>query len=199
MSQQILNGASAAFAFCATLFLMIGCVGHSNEESAVKDTNWINVDQDGVKIWFGLQKAFFNGGSFNYDSNSCTSDFCDRCNTDGQSAIALLVISTIFAAVSTGIAGFLIVSPSGPIQLANFGVAFTSGFFALIGFSVFMGDCYNKIDQDVDQDLEFGPGSILALLGLLMMLIVSIMQFAAVMVGSAGDGTPKPAAPSTNV
>lgn len=200
MSQQILNGASAAFAFIATIFLMIGCIGHSYEESVVKNVSWIYSNTDGTEVWFGLQKAFGStpGGdfAFNYNSDSCGSaGFCDRCEMDGKSTISLYVISTIFAAVSCGLAGALAGSHSGPLQLANVFIAFVSALFALIGFGLFMGDCYTKIDRENDNlDLEFGPGSILGLLGMLMMWVVVVMQFGSIIVGTSSSATHQPAA-----
>lgn len=191
MSQQILNGASAAFALCATVFLMIGCIGHSDDHAVVKNTSWISVDENNVKVWFGLAKQIVESSgvtmAISYDSDNCGDSYCDQCQTDGQTTISLLVISTIFAAISCGLGGALAASPSGPLQLANLLISFVTAFFSLVGFSVFMGNCYMKIDHNNDVDLEFGPGSILALLGMLMMWVVVVMQFGAIIMGTGSS------------
>jgi len=185
---QALNGVSAVFALCATVFFVIGCAGYTETKEDLQNVPWITVDEDslGLKVYFGLQAFRFEAGNSEtqaYSGDGCLSAFCDRCEHDGRSAIGLLVISTVFAAVATVLSGALAASHNATTQLGNLFLSFVSAAFAIIGFGMFMGSCYMKIDEDSNFDLKWGAGSIITLLGLIMMFVVVVLQFGAVIVG----------------
>lgn len=185
MSQQILNAVSAVFSLCAFVFFIIGCIGYSVKDQAIKDVSWINVDENGLKLWMGLQKFHYSSSGFSATESykDCNQSFCDECEEDGKSAFGLIIISTIFAAVCTGLGGALAASPTSPLQIANLALSFISAAFAIIGFGVFMGNCYKKVDDYGDFDLEWGSGSIIVCLGLIMMWVVVVMQLVAMIMG----------------
>lgn len=181
MSQQILNVVSTVFALCAFVFFIVGCIGYSGMDDNIKNTAWITVDDNGFKAWFGLLKYRFSAGvtKDTVALKDCNASFCNVCERNGESAFGLLVVSTIFAAVSTALGGVLSASPQAMIQITNLIVSFISASFAIIGFGLFMGECFKKIDDSGDFDLEWGPGSILTCLGLIMMWLVVVMQLLA--------------------
>lgn len=188
---QALNAVSAVFALGATVFFIVGCSGYTTDDAQLKNVAWITADDDFAKLWIGLQKLRFEGqgvasgasGNLVWAKDSCTEPFCDRCEQDGRSAIALLIISTVFAGIATALSGVLAASHNAGMQIGNLVLSMISAFFAIIGFGVFMGSCYQKIDQWSDFDLDFGPGSIMTLLALIMMFVVTVLQFVAVIVG----------------
>lgn len=176
------------FALCATVFFIIGCTGYTETKENLENVPWITFKEDSLdlKAYFGL-KAYridaFDSDTEAYSADSCTASFCDRCEHDGRSAIGLLVISTVFAAVTTVLSGALAASHNATSQLGNLFLSFVSAAFAIIGFGMFMGSCYMKIDEDSNFDLKWGAGSIITLLGLIMMFVVVVLQFGAVIVG----------------
>lgn len=185
MTQQALNATSAVFSLCAFVFFIVGCVGYSGDKDNLKNAAWIKIDDQGTEAWFGLLKYHFKTALFEGTTSfkDCTDSFCDECERDGRSAIGLLVISTVFAFVTTILSGALFASPQVPLQWGNIAVAFVSAAFALIGFGLFMGECYKKIDDSSTLDLEWGPGSVLTCLGLLMMWLVVVLQLLALIIG----------------
>jgi len=186
---QALNAASAVFALGATVFFIIGCAGYTLNEDQLKNVAWITSDESNTKLYVGLRELRFESpggnGNLEWDSDSCTQQFCDRCDQDGRSAIALIIISTVFAGIATALSGALAASHNVGMQVGNLVLSLLSAIFAIIGFGVFMGTCYQKIDQWTDFELEWGPGSIMTLLALIMMFVVTVMQFVAVIVGGS--------------
>lgn len=187
MAQQILSIVSTVFGVCALTFFLIGCIGFSSTQTTIKHIAWITIDDNGFEVWFGLAKLYYqvNGQDGLTAYNNCGSDYCDDCEKDGLSAFGLLIVSTVFALVSAALSGALSASFSAGLQMGNIAASFVSASLALVGFGLFMGNCYSKVDDSVDADLEWGPGSILVCLGVIMMYLVTVMQLAAMMVGPA--------------
>lgn len=185
MSQQALNATSAVLSLCAFAFFVVGCAGYSGDEANLKNASWIRVDDGGTEVWFGLLKFHVEAAATKLTTNfkDCNNSYCNECERDGRSAISLLIISTVFAFVSTILSGALFAGPQVFLQWGNIVVTFISAAFALIGFGLFMGECYKEIDNSTTLDLEWGPGSILTCLGLLMMWLVVVLQLLALIVG----------------
>mmetsp|Transcript_46353 Transcript_46353/g.107315 ORF Transcript_46353/g.107315 Transcript_46353/m.107315 type:complete len:192 (+) Transcript_46353:46-621(+) len=188
MSQQILNGVSTVLSVCALTFFLVGCVGFSASFGTIEDVAWIKGEEGPTDVYFGLQKFYFtssgNGATLNY--NNCAFDFCDACKHDGRAAFGLLILATISAAVCSGLGGALAAGVGESLQIANAGVSFLSASFAIIGFGVFMGDCYKQIDDSDNVpflSLEWGRGSIVVCTGLILMFLVVVLQIAAMIVG----------------
>jgi hypothetical protein len=186
MAQQALNIVSAVFSLCAMVFFIVGCIGYSDKMSDIKHTAWIKADG----AWVGLSKLVANfggGGDQAIHFKDCDASFCDTCDRDGESAFGLIVVATIFAFLSTILSGALSAGHRFALQWAAVFVAFVSALFAIIGFGLFMGQCYKKIDDSNDGDLHWGPGSILTCLGLLMMFVVVVLHLVALIVGPKVD------------
>lgn len=188
MSQQVLNAASAGLSLCALIFFLVGCIGFSVAYGTIENVAWIKGEEDGTDVYFGLAKFYFTSSGFGdtVAYNNCLFDFCDTCRDNGRAAFGLLILAIIFGAVSTGLAGALAMGSAGSLQIANTGISFISATFAIIGFGLFMGSCYKKIDDSDNVptlSLEWGPGSIIVCTGLIMMWLVVVLQVGAMIVG----------------
>ena len=167
---------------------------------------WATTDINGIDYYIGLGIVFleFGGAKLEVRYSSCDQDFCDICNEEGKGAFALLIIAIGFAVITTSLCAALLVTPSNSgMQTANIFMSLLSGIASLIGFSVFMGHCYKRLfdffnedddspyyygDDDNSGKLKWGPGSILSIIGMLLMWIVTILQIVAAVVGSAPKG-----------
>ena len=191
----VLNGISAAIAGLAVLFFIVGAAGYSNDSDVIEDVAWITISKNGFDVYYGLQKYLFkyNGyePSLSYDSDTCTLDSCDHCYKDGMASIALIIIALFFTTAVTCISGVLVTSANSIMQATNSGLALFAAIMGAISLGIFMGDCYNKVYDEVNTDddyvgsvnLKWGPGSILTLIGVILMFIVAALQMSAIAMG----------------
>ena len=175
-----LNSLSSGVATVACGCFIIGCIGYSSDRTAFKNLAWITIDQDNTQAWFALKKSYFKTilgkQTLSYNDGSCTQDYCDTCNENGESCFILIVIATVFAFATSSACASLVKYPSMLLQLSTLvltGVALAA---SIIGLGMFMGDCYRAIDDETNLDLEWGAGSIITLIGLLLMGIVAVSQ-----------------------
>jgi hypothetical protein len=207
MASKGLNGASIALGVISTLFFVVGAIGYSSNTDAIENVAWITSSQDGIDLYYGLSKAYatldFNGQtldlSIKYNSDSCSDDWCDKCQRDGQAAVALNILAIIFTVVVVGLSCTLLASPNRGMQTGNAIFSSLASMFSLIAVGVFMGECYKAIndassgdddtyaydDGSSSLDLKWGPGAVLALVGMLLMWIVTIFQVAAIFTSAA--------------
>jgi hypothetical protein len=192
MSQQILNTVSAVFSFLVFVFFIVGCVGYASTELDTKNVAWFRSNNNGFRTWFGLQQYVvkdkdavtgYTAHGLYADEHQCGFDFCNACAVSGNAAFGLLVIATIFSTFTAALSGVNATASNFTTQLVNLFCAFVSGTTSLIGFALFMTDCMFKVSHETTDDLKYGPGSIITLLGLLMMWIVVLMQVGAVALG----------------
>jgi uncharacterized membrane protein len=214
MTSKGLNGASIALGVVSALFFVVGAIGYSKNTDAIENVAWIMSAQGGVDLYYGLSKAYatveYNGQttdlSIEYDSIWCGGDWCDKCLRDGRTALALNILAIIFTVVVVGMSCALITSPKRGVQASSAICSFLAALFSLIAVAMFMGDCYTAIDNansgsdDGDDgttygytnddggigglELRWGPGAVLALVGMLLMWIVTIFQVAAIFTSS---------------
>ena len=193
MSQSLLNILSVVFSICSFVFFLVGCIGYASGERTMKNVAWITINDNGLKVWADLAGLFMrdpSGGTGLYLFGNCAdggnqnSDLCSTCLKDGNAAFALIIIATVFAMVNVVMSGILISAPNSMMQLGNMISAFMAGCFSLIGFGLFMGDCYIEFDHAFSQAVHYGPGAIIVLLGLLMMWVTFFFQVGAVAVGN---------------
>jgi hypothetical protein len=207
MSHAIaLSAVSTIFGGFTFIFYIVGCVGYSASRDPIMNTAWITYDvQDddynsfSPKVYVGLQKVLFTinskynalfpwkscgSGDDGYDDYDDDSDFCNACHNDGKATFGLLVIASICAFIVTGLSFLSVKTPSPTITIANLIAAFISGLFGVIGFGLFMHDCYSKLDDAAVGNLQYGPGSITTLVGFLLMWIVVVLQIAMAAIGS---------------
>ena len=178
-----LNLVSCILSLASCAFFIIGAIGYSVLKSQIKEISWIWASRNGVKIYVGLQKVFTEAGGFNGDlyfgSDACTANFCDTCNTTGRDALALLIVAAVFAFFSFVFSVTGSALPIFSVQISNFVMSLISCVFGIIAFSMFMNRCFREIDQAVDEDLHYGPGAIVVLVGFLSMFVVMVLQISA--------------------
>jgi uncharacterized membrane protein len=190
-----LNGTSVALSLLSTIFFIIGSAGLAQDKSTVMNTAWIVSSQNGLDYYWGLQKVFAHYSAFGYTldvsvkytSGDCGDNWCNTCQSDGQGAGGLTIIALIFAVVTLAFSGALIGSKNRSMQICNVLMSFFAAFSSLVAIGLFMSQCYNSINNSDDDDyddsfslsLKWGPGSILTILGMLLMWIVVVLQIAA--------------------
>ena len=192
-----LNATSAVCSVISFTFFLIGVISYSSQEETVKNIPWVTVDASGLKLWVGLQKAYYETQGQStmeiiYSAETCTQDFCHVCNREGQNAFALLVIAVIFSFISMVLGFSLVKKASATLNYANLSMSFVSGLFGVIGWSLFMNKCYRKLVRDIQPDFDYGASSILSLIAFLMCFIVVVLQIVAAVMA------PKDAAAQTN-
>ena len=206
-----LNCVSLALCALCFVFFLIGCVGYGSDSSSPETVPWIISDDDNFDLYFGLQTILVTfespsfSGTFSYtldytDSN-CTPDFCNDCETDGKAAFGLTLIALVFTTFSLGVLVALLIKYSRTLQIANIFMAAIAASASLIGIGLFMGDCYNAINDEnvaddtyggsgytADVNLQWGSGSIITLVGMLLMWFVTILQIIASVLGMGESG-----------
>lgn len=200
-----LNSASAGLSLIAFVFFLIGCIGYTSNQDTLRDVAWLTYKQDSNnKVWFALLKLSFEvdlglfygkvSDTVQYDDKACGFNFCDVCHEEGQNAFGLLVLALaatlVSGVISSAIVGFYFFT----LQLANVIIAAVAVASSVIGISLFMDICMNKIKDEIDndKDLKWGPGSIISVVGMLLMFIVMLLQIAATAVGSLHTPTQVP-------
>jgi hypothetical protein len=188
-----LNFATLALSFIAGVFFVIGCIGYADQRAAIESVAWITSSKGGIDIYFGLSRAYVTVNDnlnlvFQYSSSDCNNEWCDECDSDGQGAFALTIIAVIFAAITAGLSGALIVSNATTLQIASAGTAFIAAVAAVVAIGLFMNGCYNAAENG-DGDilsLQWGPGAILTIVGMALMWIAVLLQVVGVVTGGAG-------------
>lgn len=207
MSAVGLNATTIAISVISLIFYTVGCIGYSDSRNTIEKVSWIRTKEDDTKIWFGLHRAYVTVGGNNafvvdYGGDECS--FCNKCEQDGKSALGLTIISLIGTTFAIVFCSYLLVCHNTGMQIANVFFCLLAAATSLIGIGLFMNDCYNKIDDSIDSDLHYGPGSILTTLAMLLMFVATILQIAAA--ATAGKEAPTrkpmyaspPAAPAAN-
>lgn len=190
MSQKVLNIASVVFSVCSFTFFIVGLIGYATDRDSTKNVAWLTVDdgETGTRVWANLAQFYYKSNGMSgvaiYANSDCGMSFCNECAKDGDAAFGLLIVATAFASFTLVLSGILSSAPNATFQAANVVLSFITGCFSLIGFGIFMGSCYTKIDNELEYNTHYGPGAILTLLGLLMAWVTVFFQIGAVAVGS---------------
>ena len=176
-----LNLVSVVLCCAAALFFMIGCLGYSSSGSTIQDVAWIVVDQKGSTMFYALKgevRIFYSDCA---DANNA----CATCEDKGRAAFGLMILATLSAVLTAIVCGLLVnashqlstcYSTNPRMRLICIVLALVAVGTSLGALVAFMGDCYNAIDDVTADDLKWGPGSVLLLVGLLMMACVALMQ-----------------------
>jgi hypothetical protein len=80
-------------------------------------------------------------------------------------AFLFATIETVVCIVSYSIAASILG------QLGQMGITFIAAVFSLASIVTFMGPCYESISNETEYDLDWGAGSILAIIGMLLMWV----------------------------
>lgn len=183
-----INAISTGFSVISFTFFLIGIIGYSPETGVLQDIPWITVKYGNTEKYnFGTQNFYIDApGNHNvifYGDDECKADFCGDCEWEGQVVGGLLVIALVFTAVSIGLSGASITTVSKPLGISNIVMSFIAFAVSLIGIVSFMGRCYSEIDQQFPNNKpEWGPGSILSIIGMVLMGLVFLLQLVGVVV-----------------
>lgn len=131
-------------------------------------------------MWFGLRSYSTQDEQarevIQYQSGECIQDFCKECSRDGVDAFALLVVSMVVSVVEAICSILTYASSAISVHIFHFGLSLTAGIFSLVALNLFMGECYDAIDESPGIKLKWGTGGILAMVGMWMSWIVVAMH-----------------------
>lgn len=207
------------------IFFIIGSVNYSNSDKTIKDTAWITSSEGPIDIYFGLRTAYANvglvslGGKIKYSDQACFTENCDICDKAGKGAFGLTVVAAVFSVICLALSAAALPGYDKGIQIANVFVAFIAFGASLGAILLFMAWCGIALDKGYDelidrtddafgpifQDdggtsesnpiLNWGPGSIITIIGTIMMFFVLAFQVTAVIFGEKGYVPPAPQNP----
>lgn len=158
--------------FFAWLFLLIGCIGYANEVSTVKNVAWITYDDNSEHGWYALRSYAYrvNGVKGSETYRDCKTDFCDQCDKDGKTAFGLLIVAFLASTVATILSNDILANDARQKIMTNAVFCFATFLASLISIGVFMGGCYSKIADNVENDdkLSWGPGAVLSIIAMFL-------------------------------
>mmetsp|Transcript_60396 Transcript_60396/g.118853 ORF Transcript_60396/g.118853 Transcript_60396/m.118853 type:complete len:214 (+) Transcript_60396:45-686(+) len=181
---KTLNIVSLVISIICVVFFIVAASGYSDQRDVVENASWIASSENGVKIYVGTRKVYSSAGgvdtSFKFSYDSCTGDYCDACETDGQAAFGLMIIACFCSALVIIQSGYLIAISRVGVQISNVFFSFLAACTSLISVGFFMGECYDKLETSTDGmpniDFHWGPGSVLAIIGMFLMWFVLVLQ-----------------------
>ena len=172
------NVVSLICCVAAWVFFVIGCIGNSAAEDNVKNAPWIRADGTNFNLWVGAQGFVYDDGNTQSFTRfrTCESSisFCTPCKDNGRVTFALMCIAVIFALISVIFSGVNCGVNNLAIKYTALSTTGSSLVMAVVGWCVFMRRCYHHVDDAVSQDLYYGAGSAISLLGYLLMGIAFI-------------------------
>ena len=183
-----INAISTGFSVISFTFFLIGIIGYAPETGVLQDIPWIVVKSGNTqKYLFGTQGFYIDVPTQHnvimYGDNDCNLDFCGDCEWEGQVVGGLLVIALVFTAVVIGLSGATVTTVSKPLGISNIVMSFTAFAVSLVGIVSFMGRCFSEIDHVFpNKKPEWGPGSILSIIGMVLMGLVFLLQVVGVVI-----------------
>lgn len=177
-----LNCLSCILSMIAMVFYVIGSVSYSSNHEVVKNVAWITAEQSGVNIFYALKDVLIKGhGQVQEQSYSdCSNNngnACDNCETDGKNAFVLCIVGAVVALCTMSLCGALTSrTVSFSMQVVSIITAAAGCAAGVIALNLFMGDCYDQLDDQTTIDLEWGPGAMLVAAAMFMMAVVGVIQ-----------------------
>ena len=177
-----LNYLSSTLSMIATVFYVIGSIGYSSSKDVVKNVAWITAEQSGVNVFYALKDVLINGHGQEQeqsysDCSSSDGNACDKCEENGKSAFVLCIVGAIVALCTVTLCGALTSrTVSFSMQLVSIVSAAAACAAGVIALSLFMGDCYDQLDDQTTVDLEWGPGALLVASAMFLMAAVGVIQ-----------------------
>lgn len=185
------NVACAVVAGIASIFFIVGVAGYSSSEKDLRNVPWFFTTDSGT-ISFGLRAFSVNSGGppviADYsDGAECNGDFCDKCEKDGQAAVALVILALFISITVTSISAAQTVWCNRKLQTVAAGLSALSVIFVVIALGLVLGDCYNEVSSTTQLNgysFEWGAGSVLALVGAVLMTLATVFLTIAVWLGN---------------
>lgn len=167
-------------ALASLVFFIIACAGYSNSKDELRVVPWIIGSYSGVlgdgNIYIGL-RSYYNSGAVSeakadFGDKNCALSFCDECQRDGDAALGLLIIALFATFFETCLCCAFTTATSAATQWIQMGISLFAAVFSMVAVILF-GECYDAIDNSSGFDLQWSTGAILAILGVLLMWIVT--------------------------
>jgi hypothetical protein len=171
---MLLNGYCLLFSSVSAIFFVVACIGYSNDFKTLQSVPWIrgkhfNSDRE---TSFGLRAYTFSSDSGNrvveYSEQRCVAHFCDECERDGVCAFGLLIVAAVFMTVEAVICALRFSSVGITANVIHFGVSLVGAVLSLVALNLFMGVCYDDIDNTQGVRLKWATGGILAVIGMIL-------------------------------
>lgn len=176
-----LNYISSTLSMVAMVFYVIGCIGYATNKDTIKNVAWITSEQSGVNAYYALKKVYIEGQGFEFEQtySACSDNngnACDKCEQDGQGAVGLCIIGAVISFCAMMVCGSLSRSVSFSMQIVSIVLAAISCAAGVIALGLFMGGCYEELDDQSPVDLEWGPGAALVIIAMFLMAGVGVVQ-----------------------
>jgi hypothetical protein len=160
--------AIVCFLATAALALYIASVcAYSDKHRDIKNVAWFREKDNDTH--FGLRAATGDTGGVT-EYHDCDGDACNYCDRDGKAAFALTLFSLVMAFLVAALAWANVVKYDHGRQAAKIAFSTLAWIASVIAIGLMMGHCRGEV-EDTGGSYEWGPGSIMALVALLLMFI----------------------------
>jgi hypothetical protein len=188
-----INGVCGGLTLASLAFFIVTSIGYSDGTADIQYTAWfagtLRTPSGSGKFYAGLRCLYdkVDDAVVSFGGTACSAAFCNECERDGDSAFALIIVAILFSFIELVSCFAYTVTASVDSQLIQMVVAFVSAVFSLVSVAIFMKGCYKSIGDSAEfDDLYWGPSSILATMGTLMMWAVVFIH----VVGAVDAGYP---------
>ncbi len=176
-----LNYVSSTLSMIAMVFYVFGSIGYTSDKDVIQNVAWITAEESGVNVYYALKKAYITGQGTDVvqsysDCSNNNGNVCDKCEEDGKGSFVLCIIGAVVALCTMSVCGSLSRTVSFPMQLLSIAFAGAACAAGVIALGMFMGDCYDKLDDQSNVDLMWGPGSTLVIIAMFLMAGVGVIQ-----------------------
>jgi uncharacterized membrane protein YidH (DUF202 family) len=186
MASRAVNGLSTALSGLAVVFFLVGAVAYSGEAASVRNGAWITASD----FYCGLRCVTRSHTTVTTEYSNCSGSICKSCEKAGAGAFGLTVAAIIFSAITAVLSAASTARSTKGLQVTTVLTAIVSVTLSLIAVGRFMGSCWNALDNIIN-DLKWGPGSVLTLIGMILMGVVVLLQIMASVVGDQGSSPRK--------
>lgn len=181
MAYTAVNSVCAALSLTAFTFFIVASIAYTDRKNDVRNTAWFTSSLGSEDLYVGLTTIYGKSSDsiLKFRSNDCTPSFCSQCRNDGRDAFALIIIAIFFSFAEFLTCFAYTIAVTVIAQMMQMLVALTSAAFSLVAVAMFMGSCYTNMKNTTGfTDFEWGPGSILATVGMLLMWVVVFLHVA---------------------
>jgi FtsH-binding integral membrane protein len=163
---------NAIVCFLATTALacyICGVIAYSNKHSDLKRVPWFKSKGDPKSYW-GL-RSVTGGEGGNTEYHDCSGNACDYCDKDGKAAFALTLFSLAMALLVATLSWANVVKYDHGRQAAKIAFSTLAWIASVIAIALMVGHCRGQVEDELGGRYEWGAGSILTLVALLLMFI----------------------------
>jgi uncharacterized membrane protein YidH (DUF202 family) len=179
-----INAICCFLATVCVVFYVCGVTAYSNKSRDLGNVPWF-LSTDKPIARFGLRSFTVENSGDETEYHDCSGDACDACDKDGKVAFALTLFSLAMAFLVAALAGANFVSYDGIRQAAKIICTALAVVATIIALGLMMGHCRRKVEND-GGNYDWGAGSILTLIAMLLMLITMCLLSVAAAV-AAGE------------